>query len=203
MRKIWNLGLVGVLALVLAGCGGDGGDHRITAPERTVRYTTPSSPGVIITARILSDQPTDGNIAHDPVTDIFTVTKAPSTILFGIDSADPHQPEYRAFLDFPLDGSAGGDIIPLNASIVSAWLKVSVDFVDFAATVPVLLDLVQYSVATGLTPADYSSAFLASLPFDIWDTDAGSDVSIEVTSLMIEAQGRGLADFQVRFLLGP
>src|SRR5659263_567122 len=98
MRKIGILGIVGVLALVLAGCGGDGGDHRITAPELTVRYTTPSSPGVIITARILSDQPTDGDIAHDPVTDIFTVTKAPSTILFGIDSADPHQPEYRCLL---------------------------------------------------------------------------------------------------------
>lgn len=219
MRKIWILGLVGVLALFLAGCGGgsdrvtitgpglvgiaDSPTVSITAPKLTVLYTIPSAPGTTFTAQILSDQPTDGDIAFDSFTGVFTVTKGPSTILFGIDSANPHDPEYRAFLDFPLDGSTGGDVIPLNASIVSANLKVSVNFVDFAATVPVLLDLVQYSVATGLTSADYGSVPLVYRSFDIFDTDAGNDVVIEVTSLMTEAQRRGLADFQVRFLLGP
>ena len=218
MRKIGILGLVGVLAVILAGCGGGGEDHRIngpglvqiadkptvsiTAPQLTVRYTIPSGLGVI-TAQILSDQPTDGDIAFDPVTAVYTVTTGPSAILFGIDSADSHHPEYRAFLDFPLDGSTGGDVIPLNASIVSATLIVSVDFVDFASTVPVLLDLVQYPVVTGLTFTDYSSTQLATRSFDIFDFDAGNDVLIEVTSLMTEAQSRGLADFQVRFLLGP
>jgi hypothetical protein len=219
MRKIVILGLVGVFALVLAGCGG--GDDRdiitgpglvgiadrptvsITAPRLTVEYTTPSSPGLIITAQILSDQPVDGDIAFDPVTSIFTVTKGPSTILFGIDSANSHHPEYRAFLDFPLDGSTDGDIIPLDAIIDSATLKVSVDFVDFAATVPVLLDLVQYPLATGLTFTDYDSVPLAFRSLNIFDFDAGNNVAIEVTSLMTEAQSRGLADFQVRFLLGP
>jgi hypothetical protein len=218
MRKIGILGLVGVLALVLAGCGG--GDDRvtitgpglveiadsptvlITAPELTVVYTIPLTPGTF-TAQILSDQPNDGDIAFDPVTSVFTVTRGPSTILFGIDSANSHSPEYRAFLDFPLDGSAEGDIIPLDAIIVSATLAVSVDFVDFAATVPVLLDLVQYPVVTGLTSADYDSVPLAFRSFNIFDFDAGNDVQIEVTSLMAEAQSRGLADFQVRFLLGP
>jgi hypothetical protein len=218
MRKIGILGLVGVLALVLAGCGG--GDDRapitgpglvgiadrpvvsITAPELTVQYTRPLIIGTF-TAQILSDQPTDGDIAFDPVTSVFTVTKGPSAILFGIDSANSHSPEYRAFLDFPLDGSTGGGIIPLDAIIVSATLKVSVDFVDFAATVPVLLDLVQYSVVTGLTFTDYSSAPLVFRSFDMFDFDAGNDVLIEVTSLMTEAQRLGLVDFQVRFLLGP
>jgi len=219
MRKIGILGLVGIFALVLAGCGG--GDDRvtitgpglveiadsptvlITAPELTVVYAIPLTPGTF-TAQILSDQPKDGDIAFDPVTSIYTVTKGPPAILFGIDSANSHNPEYRAFLDFPLDGSTGGDVLPLNASIVSATLKITVDFVDFAATVPVLLDLVQYPVATGLTFADYNSAPLAFRSFDIFDTDVLLDnVQIEVTSLMTEAQNRGLADFQVRFLLGP
>ena len=216
MRKIGILGLVVVLALVLVGCGG--GDNRvtgpglvgiadrptvsITAPELTVEYTRPLIIGTF-TAQILSDQPTDGDIAFDPVTSVFTVTKGPSTIFFGIDSANSHNPEYRSFLDFPLDGSTGDDVIPLDAIIVSATLKVSVDFVDFAATVPVLLDLVQYPVATGLTSTDYSSAPLVFRSFDMFDFDAGNDVLIEVTSLMTEAQSRGLADFQVRFLLGP
>jgi len=218
MRKIWIFGLVGVLALFLAGCGGsdsvpitgpglvgiaDRPTVSITAPELTVRYTIPSVPGTTFTAIILSDQPTDGDIAFDSVTSVYSVTKGPSAILFGIDSADPHHPEYRAFLDFPLDGSTGDDVIPLDASIVSATLKISVDFVDFASTVPVLLDLVQYPVVTGLTFADYNSAFLATRSLDIFDFDAGNDVLIEVTSLMAEAQRRGLADFQVRFLLGP
>jgi len=219
MRKIGILGLVGVLALVLAGCGG-GGDDRVTItgpglvgiadrptvsitnPELTVRYTIPSDLRTF-TAIILSDQPTDGDIAFDPITSIYTVTKGPSAILFGIDSANSHNPEYRAFLDFPLDGSTGGDVVPLNASIVSATLKISVNFVDFASTVPVLLDLVQYPVVTGLTFADYSSAPLAFRSFDIFASDALNDVLIEVTSLMTEAQRRGFADFQVRFLLGP
>jgi hypothetical protein len=216
MRKILVLGLVGVIALVLAGCGG-GGDNRITgpglvgiadsptvsitAPELTVQYTRPGIIGTF-TAQILSDQSTDGDIAFDPVTSLYAVTMGPSTILFGIDSANSHSPEYRAFLDFPLDGSTGGGVIPLDAIIVSATLKVSVDFVDFAATVPVLLDLVQYPVM-GLTSTDYNSAPLAFRSLDIFDSDAGNDVLIEVTSLMTEAQSRGLADFQVRFLLGP
>lgn len=217
MRKLGILGIVGVLALFLAGCGG--GDDRdpitgpglvgiadrttvsITNPELTVQYTRPSISGTF-TARILSDQPIDGDIAFDTVTSIFTVTKGSSTILFGIDSANSHNPEYRAFLDFPLDGSTGDDIVPLDAIIVSASLTVFVDFVDFAATVPVLLDLVQYPVDTGLTFTDYDSVPLAFRSFDIFDNDAGNDVAIEVTSLMTEAQSRGLADFQLRFLLG-
>ena len=146
-------------------------------------------------ATLLSDQPTDGDIAFDPVRGSYTITQGPDTLLFGIDFADPNEPEYRAFLDFPLDD------IPLNASIRSASLTVFVNFVEFSAAVPVLLDLVEYSVA-GLTPADFGSAPLAVRAFDMFHTDAGRDVVINVTPLMVEAQRLGLADLQLRFLLG-
>jgi len=218
--KVRWLVVLGVLLPVLAGCGGSddsdsptfvgpglvGIDDRptveITAPELTVEYVLPGVPETFV-ASILSDQPADGDIAFDRVLDSFTITQGPSTLLFGIDSADPTRPEYRAFLDFPLDGSTGEPIIPLDATILSATLTIFVNFVDFAATVPVLLDLVQYSVIAGLAPGDFDSLPLAVRAFDIFNSDTGRDVAIDVTPLMTAAQARGLADFQVRFLLGP
>jgi hypothetical protein len=212
--------VLGVLLPVLAGCGGsDGSDApvligpglvgiddrptvEITAPELTVEYVLPGVPGTVV-ASILSNQPADGDIAFDPVLGTFTITQGPDTLLFGIDSASPNQPEFRAFLDFPLDGSTGEPAIPVNAIVLSATLTIFVNFVDFSATVPVLLDLVQYSVITGLTPGDYSSVPLAVRAFDLFNTDAGRDVLIDVTPLMTAAQSGGLTDFQVRFLLGP
>jgi hypothetical protein len=212
--------VLGALLPVLAGCGGSGSDDRpafvgpglvgiddrptveITAPELSVEYVLPGVPGTVFAA-ILSDQPTDGDIAFDPVLGSFTITQGPDTLLFGIDSASPNQPEFRAFLDFPLDGSTGEPAIPPNAAIVSATLTVFVNFVDFAASVPVLLDLVQYSVIAGLAPGDFDSLPLAIRAFDIFNSDTGRDVAIDITPLMTVAQARGLADFQVRFLLGP
>jgi hypothetical protein len=205
---------------VLSGCGGGddpviitgpglvGIDDRptvgFTAPELTVEYTLQEQPGTIVNAFILSDQPTDGDIAFDPVLRSYTITQGPSTLLFGIDSASRNRPEYRAFLDFPLDGSTNQPVIPSEATILSATLTVFVNFVDFAGTVPVLLDLVKYSVAPGgLNSGDYSSLPLAVQTFDIFDFDAGFDVEIDVTALMDEAQFLGLDDFQVRFVLGP
>jgi hypothetical protein len=212
--------VLGVLLTVLAGCGGSDGreppvivgpglvgiDDRptvaITAPELTIEYRLPGVPGTFVVS-LLSDQPTDGDIAFNPVQSSFTITQGPDTLLFGIDSASPNRPEYRAFLDFPLDGSTGGPAIPLNATILSADLIIFVNSVAFASTVPVLLDLVEYSVLSGLAPGDYSSAPLAVRTFNIFTSDAGRDVLIDVTSLMATAQFLGLADFQVRFLLGP
>jgi hypothetical protein len=216
MRKLRSnglLGIVGLFLLLLSGCGGD--DHRviitgpglvgiddaITAPELRVAYTIP--PGTRITALIFSDQPSDGDIEFDRIRGSFIITQGPSTLLFGIDSAAGNRPEFRAFLDFPLDGSTGEDAIPLDAVIVSATLTIFVDFVDFAARVPVLLDLVEYSVVLGLAPADFDSFPLGGLAFDLFAVDAGNDVQIDVTGLMRQAQQLALNDFQVRFLLGP
>ncbi len=214
MRKnIWILGLVGVLALVLAGCGG-GDNGRVvtgpglvglddtgsaTAPLLIVTYTVPSST-TSVTVKILSDLASDGDIAFDPFRSFFTVTAGPSTVLFGIDSFDIDLPEFRAFLTFPLDGSTGQPVVPGDASIDLAVVEVSVDRFDFASTVPTFLDLVQYPFRS-LAAVDFNAVPLATRPvFDFFSSDLGFFVRIEVTSLMQAAQvPPALVDFQLRF----
>jgi hypothetical protein len=180
MRKIWILGLVGVLALVLAGCGGGS-----------------SGPDLFVFEQ-LSDQPVDGDIGFTaPGT--FSISQADATrnVLYGIDSGGT---EFRAFLDFPLDGSTGGGVVPLSAVIVSADIEVFVNNVS-SSSVPTLLDLVPFPV-TGLTSVDFDSAPLLTRPsFNLLRSDINNPVRIDVTSLMREAQRRGLRDLQLRFLL--
>jgi hypothetical protein len=184
MRKLPLPLLLGILAvtLLIVSCG-DGGN-----------------PQPVIVAHIFSDQPTDGDIAFDPVLQSFTVTNGPETLFFGIDDLDPNLPEYRAFLDFPLDGSTGGDVIPANAGIVSATLEVFINEVSFASDVPALLDLVSYPIV-GLRVEDFDSLPLSSQSLDFFASDLGTIVSIDITSLMREAQRLGLTDFQLRFVL--
>jgi hypothetical protein len=217
-RRTWLLMLSGLL--LLAGCGGS--DHvvvqepglvgiddnpvvAVTAPLLTVKYVLPGVPGTTFVVSILSDQPVDGDIAYDPLLDAFTITEGPDPLQFGVDSLDPNRPEYRAFLDFPLDGSIGdpATAIPVDAIIISAELAISVNFVDFAATVPVLLDLVQYPIGA-LDAADYASIPLAVQRFNLFDFDAGNDVVVDVTALMVEAQvPPALADLQLRLQVAP
>jgi hypothetical protein len=190
IRKLLYFGITAILALYITGCGGGGGDSRRT-----------------FVAEILSDQSVDGDIAFDNVRNRYFITNSPDSLLFGIDEETLNFPEFRAFLDFPLDGSTNGDVVPIDAEILSATLEVFIDEVSFAGTVPTLLDLVQFPI-NGLTSADFNSSPLlfpngsdATLSFNFFSSDRGFFVTIDVTSLMREAQRRGLPDFQVRFLL--
>jgi len=182
MKKPYIFGLLIIMLLAFAGCGGDG-DAR-----------------PIFVAKIFSDQPTDGDIAFDPIDNSFTITRGPDTLFFGIDDLDPNFPEYRAFLDFPLDGSTGGEVVPASAFIVSATLEVFVNEVSFASVVPTLIDLVVYPIS-GLQVEDYDSAPLLTRKVNFFSSDVDRFVSIDVTGLMREAQRRGLPDLQLRFIL--
>jgi len=182
MKKFLRLGVIAVVMLSIAACGGCG-DSR-----------------TIFVAQIFSDQLADGDIAFDPVLQTFTITNGPETVFFGIDDLDPNLSEYRAFLDFPLDGSNGGDIVPANAVIVSATLELFLNEVSFATAVPTFLDLVPYPVS-GLSAQDFDSPPLVFLQLDFFRSDQGNFVTIDVTPLMREAQRLGLSDFQVRLLL--
>ncbi|MBI4291216.1 MAG: hypothetical protein HY661_07035 [Betaproteobacteria bacterium] len=190
-RSFFGTG-ISILSFVvaLAGCGGGGGGGTSTVSVQT-----------------LSDVGADGDIgftAPPPVGGTFSFSRAgvAGSVLFGIDSADPDPPEFRAFLDFPLDGSNGGGVLPLGVRIVSADIEVFVNRVSFAATVPALLDLVPFAIP--LVAADFDSPPLTPTSFrtlNFFSTDQGNFVRIDVTSLLEEAQRQGLRNFQVRFQL--
>jgi len=158
--------------------------------------------------QILSDPAFDGDI-EQTAPDSFTITQGMSptvqSVLAGIDPVA--QTEFRAFLDFPLTGPGG---VPGNAIIDSAFLEVySDDLLPTGANRPILDDLVTFQPPT-LIPTDFDRTVqppLASTTISppINRADVGTYVSIDVTALMVQAQRRGLPDFQVRIMedLGP
>ena len=186
MRKPRTVAILGVLALLLSSCG-DGDDEVIST----------------FVAQTLSNQVADGDIAFSPDPErngTYTISQANATdnVLFGVDADGT---EFRAFLDFPLDGSNGGDAIPLGAVILSADIEVFVNGVALVSTAPTLLDLVPFP-RNGLTRTDFDSDPIVSRsPFDVLRSDINAFVLIDVTPLMAEAHSRGQLDLQVRFLL--
>jgi hypothetical protein len=185
---------LGVCAVVgLTGCGG-GGD----------------GPPPSFTTQILSDSSYDGDIQQISATD-YVVTQGMSASVQSVYSgiaADGS--EFRAFLDFPLTGSGG---VPGNASIDSAFLEFYVDDLQFnssTANLPLRIELVAAFNPPTLAPSDFDRSAqppLASVVVSppVNEADLNTFVSVDVTALMVEAQRRGLADFQVRVMedLGP
>ena len=178
--------------IALAGCGG-GGDN-IDQPD-------------IVQTQILSDSGFDGDIEQTgPDTAVVTQGMGPNVqnVLAGIDPNTGD--EFRAFLHFPLGGTGG---VPANARIDSAFLEVFIDDLDPTnAVVPVRVELVSFQQPMVATDFDRTAqpplAFVTLSP-RLGPSDVGKYVPIDVTPLMVEAQRRGLADFQVRIMedLGP
>ena len=110
--------------------------------------------------------------------------------------------EFRAFLVFPLTGAGG---VPGGAFIDSATLDIFIDSIAIlpaASSIPIRIELVSYPPQT-LQPLHYDRNFLpplASTTIPIFRTDDLRHVTVDVTSLMAEAQNRGLANFQIRIL---
>ncbi len=185
---------IGVVCALLcvAGCGGNGAG---------------ALPPPVVT-HILSDPRFDGDIEQTSPTS-YTVTQGMSpsvqSVLAGIDPRA--QTEFRAFLNFPLGGSGG---VPINAIIDSAFLEVLVDnVIPSNGSVPIRVELVAFQPPT-LIGTDFDRTALPALGAvlvsgDVTGADIGQFVPVDVTSLMIQAQQRGLVDFQVRIMedLGP
>jgi hypothetical protein len=110
--------------------------------------------------------------------------------------------EFRAFLDFPLTGA-----VPGNAIIASATLEIFIDSISIEAaanSIPIRIELVSFPPQT-LLASDYDRIAQPPLTFTtivppIFRADVRHNVSVDVTSLMVEAQRRGLPNFQIRIL---
>jgi hypothetical protein len=165
-------------------------------------------PPPTFTTQISSDPGFDGDIQEtSPAT--FTVTQGMSptvqSVFAGIDPAT--LTEFRAFLDFPLGGAAG---VPATANIDSAFLDIYINSLQpGATTLPILIELVNYQPPT-LLDTDFDRGLQPPLAYvrvspPFTASDVGTNVSIDVTSLMLRAQELRLVDFQVRILedLGP
>jgi hypothetical protein len=183
---------VACAVLGLAGCGGGNGS---------------AVPSTVVT-QILSDPGLDGDIEQtSPKSSTITQGMSPTvqTVLAGIDPVA--LTEFRAFLNFPLTGSGG---VPGDARIDSAFLEVFIDDLQpISGSLPILIDLVSFQPPT-LIATDFDRTLqppLASTRISppISRSDVGTYVSVDVTSLMIEAQRLSLPDFQVRIMedLGP
>lgn len=181
MKKLLFAAVMLTLMMAMSGCGG-GGDGTVTV---VVTQTT----------TIPSTQAFDGDILNG-----ITVSPLNSPSLFaGIHPSTLD--EYRAFLVFPLTG------VPGSAIIDAATLDIFIDSIILhpsASSIPIRIELVSYPPAT-LQPSDYFRINLPPLAFTtiippISNADVGRSVRVDVTSLMAEAQFRGLANFQVRIL---
>jgi hypothetical protein len=189
MNNLKSLTLaIACAAVSLTGCGGDGDGV---------------GPPPVVTTQIQSDPGFDGDIEQTSPTS-FTITQGMSptvqSVFAGIYPVTGT--EFRAFLDFPLTGAGG---IPGDATIDSAFLDVYINSLQpNVGAIPVLIELVSFQPPT-LLETDFDRTLqppLASVVVSppISQADVGTNVSIDVTPLMIEAQRLGLLDFQVRIM---
>ena len=187
MKKLCFPAMMALLILSLAGCGG----------EFVVFLGTP------IGLEILSDPALDGDITMDLGTGNIgppTVAATTGNVLAGIDinpGTGVPVAESRGFLIFSMEA------IPSHAYIQFASIRVFLNDVSFVtsstAPIPFLLD----SIDTILNPPpivsdDFNSSFRRSRSLSFFGRDAGNFVEINVTSLLADAQARGLSHFEVR-----
>jgi hypothetical protein len=183
-RKALVPGILGILVLFLAGCGG-GGDSRPVFSEIIDSDRT-------IDADITKDL-VGGTVGAPNLASVFGNVQAGVTSFDGLGSP---LTDSRGFLNFPLSR------IPLGATIRYASVTVflnSVTLRDPLAPSPFFLDLIDtIAFPPPVVSSDYSASFAATRSFDFLAGDQGKFVEIEVTSLMQEAQRSGLASFEIR-----
>ena len=187
MKHILYILFIGVV-LAAAGCDNGGSS---------------TSPQISYTSIIVSDSSYDGDIERIAANS-FTITQGMSpTVQSVFAGVDPGAlTEFRAFLDFPLGGAGG---VPYDAVIDSAYLDIFIDSIQSNTdTIPILIDLVTFQppnlVTTDFDRGVQPSLATISIRPPISVTDVGSNISIDVTALMEEAQSRGFTDFQLRIL---
>jgi hypothetical protein len=192
MKRSILASIMVILSLSLLGCGHDHGNSR-----------------QLFSTSIISDPGFDGDIALDSAGTAFTITQGMTLISPPVQSVfagiDPTSfTEYRTFLDFPLTGTDG---VPGDAIIDSANLDIVISSIDphpLTGNIPIRIDLINIQSAT-LGESDYyrdtqPALKTTTIEPPVSDSDFGQHVSVDVTSLMREAQRLGLANFQIRIM---
>lgn len=185
MKMTFLAALSAFMIMTLTGCGSDDNN----------------APPLFVT-EILSDSTFDGDIKLDLSLNLFTVAQGSietqQRVIAGLDPFS--NAEYRAFLHFPLTGVNG---VPEDAIIESAFLDIFINNIDVQLTtdtIPLRVDLVSFPPI--LIGSDFDRPALATTTLrpPVSLADLSRHVTIDVTSLMIEAQRSGLLDFQVRIM---
>jgi hypothetical protein len=189
VKQTLYVAFVGFIVLGLTACGGGG-----------------NSPPPVVTTQILSDPGFDGDIEQTSPSSFSVVQGMSPTVQSVFAGIDPLAlTEFRAFLDIPLSGPGG---VPIDAVIQSAFLSIFVNSVQpIGGTASLLVELVSLQSPT-LLATDFDRALQPPLAITrvvppISSADVGTDVTIDVTELMVQAQRWGLSSFQVRILEDP
>ena len=190
MVKTFLAAITAFTIIALAGCASDYYDY--------CDDCAPPTPY----AMILSDPTFDGDITRDPVTGSSVIAQGETESVFvGIDPATGA--ESRAFLDFPLR-SVG---FPADAVIETATIDMGIITIipqPFVGTIPIRIDLVSFQpptlVGTDFDRTGQPALATTTITPPISQADFNNHRVVDVTSLLIEAQRRGLADFQIRIM---
>ena len=180
--KTLFLSALTLIVLTLSGCGSG---HN-------------SDPPPLFNTQILSDAALDGDIVKPFVGGTVAITQGLALeYSAGFDSVA----EWRAFLQFPLDGVGG---VPAGAAIQSATLDLLV-FSTFTSAIPIRIELVDLDLGS-LVPDDFDltqALATTTILVPTSQTSFGQHVFVDVTALMQRAQDLGLPIFQVRILVDP
>ena len=181
MRKIGILGLVGVLVLVLAGCGGSSG------------------PDLVVRDILSMGGADDGYIGLDSIGyySVFS-SESPNTIEVSDDPADSR----RGFISFSIAS------IPSTAVIHSATVFLPVLRATPVGVpgVTILVDMVSFPSLNTLTTQGQmasiygATAILQGPSLSIFPGDAGFDRSFDATDAMIDAINHGDPLLQFRLI---
>jgi hypothetical protein len=183
MRKLWVLGLAGIFALVLAGCGGGS-----------------SGPDLVVRDIVSIGGADDGYIGLDAL-GFYTVfsSDTPNTIEVSDDPADSR----RGFISFSLSS------IPFSATIRSATVFLPVLRATPVIGVPgvtILVDMVSFPSLDALTTqgeiaAVYgATAILQGPSISILPGDAGFDRTFDATDAVNDAIFNGDPILQFRLI---
>jgi hypothetical protein len=149
MRKIGILGLVGVLALVLAGCGGGGYNAPVIAP---------------IPADIPGDRSSDGYAESPPPSPLAVQNDG-----IRVQSQLGLSPERRGFASYPLAA------IPVGVFVQTADVRLFVDLViQDVSRIPVSLDVYHVYYGSPLFDSDFSAPRVYVTTFQLIDGFIGA-----------------------------